>query len=286
MRDPMPPTLRVLIAALLLIAAPVVQAEVSESSVTDRIKTLRSLDPATRPAVTIQIANDIRSLPAGLSKVKLATGLAGLVTEGDQGQETVQAAADTLAKALAESPVPAKDGQPQYPYVELANLARYENVTVTLDDPLYAMATRQLIANDADVEKAGFTLKDLHGKSVTLSKLRGKVVVINFWATWCPPCRLEMPDLDAVYMRYQSQGLVVLSISSEDAAKIGSFLAWTNYHPTVLLDPEGKVAQQFHVEGIPRTFVFNRKGKLVAEAIDQCTQHQFLGMLAKTDLQP
>jgi peroxiredoxin len=95
-----------------------------------------------------------------------------------------------------------------------------------------------------------------------------------------------MPDLDVIYTHFQSQGLVILSISSEDPFKVGSFLSTWNYHPPVLLDTGGKVAKQFHVEGIPRTFVFNREGKLVAQAIDQSTQQQFFKMLTKTDLHP
>ena len=90
-----------------------------------------------------------------------------------------------------------------------------------------------------------------------------------------------MPDLDTIYTHFKSQGLVVLSITDEDPFKVGSFLAQTEYHPSVLLDTDGKVHKLFHVDGIPKTFVFDRDGKLVAETIDQCTQHQFLVMLAQ-----
>jgi peroxiredoxin len=95
-----------------------------------------------------------------------------------------------------------------------------------------------------------------------------------------------MPQLDGLYTHFQSQGLVVLSISDEDAFKVNSFIAPAGYHPIVLLDPGGVVHKQFHIEGIPRTFVFNREGKLVAVAIDQRTMRQFLMMLSKTDLHP
>jgi len=107
---------------------------------------------------------------------------------------------------------------------------------------------------------------------------------VNFWATWCAPCRLEMGNLDALYTHFQSQGLVVLSITDEDSFKVGSFIGGSGYHPPVLIDDSGKVHKEFHIEGIPRTFVFDRDGKLVAEAIDQRTQRQFLAMLAKADL--
>jgi peroxiredoxin len=276
---------RVLIAtATLLFTVPPLSAQVTESAITGQLHDLRSVPAVERPAATKQIALEIRSLPAGVEKVKLANHLAGLSTEGDAGLETLQAVADTLSNSLAESPIPAKDNQPPDPYMELALLLRYEHVTLTLTDPLLAKAGEILADEDADVEKADFTISDLHGKTFTLSKLRGKIVIVNFWATWCPPCRREMPDLDALFARFQSRGLVVLSITSEDTAKVGAVIEKIGYRPPVLLDAGGKVAKQFHVGGIPKSFVFNREGKLAAIAIDQRTERQFLAMLAKAGL--
>ncbi len=273
-------------SAALLLSAPLFYAQVSESAIIKQIGTLRSLSAEQRPIATIKVAADISALPAGQKKVELADAVANLVTEGDQGAAALQAVADTLSQALAQSPVPAKKDTVPMPYHDLAKLVRYENVTATLNDPLFAKAAQTLADNEAEIAKADFTLRDLHGKKVTLSELRGKIVMVNFWATWCPPCRREMPDLDAIYTHFQSQGLVVLSITDEDPFKVGSFLAQTKYHPSVLLDPDGKVHKLFHVDGLPKTFVFDRDGKLVAETIDQCTQHQFLVMLSRTDLHP
>jgi peroxiredoxin len=95
-----------------------------------------------------------------------------------------------------------------------------------------------------------------------------------------------MPSLDALYTRFQDQGLVVLSITNEQGFKVSSFLGASNYHPPVLLDMDGSVFKKFHIEGIPRTFIFNRDGKLVGETIDQTSWRQFLQMLSKTDLHP
>ena len=184
-----------LVAATVLLTAPFLNAQASESAINKQLEKLRALNTQQRPAATIKLAADIRTLPAGAKKVDLANNLASRVTEGDQGAAALQAVADALSQALAESPVPAKGDQPPAAYLELASLVRYKNVTTTLKDPLFVKAGQVLIANDADVEKADFTLKDLHNKKVTLSELRGKIVVVNFWATWCPPCRLEMPDL-------------------------------------------------------------------------------------------
>jgi len=235
---------------------------------------------------TIKLAGDISTLPAGPKKVGFADGLSHLVTEGDQGAKALQAVADTLAQALAESPVPAKTGQPPSPYLDLAKLVRYKNVTVTLTDPLFTQASQILVGYEADVQKADFTLRDMKGKKVTLSELRGKIVMVNFWATWCPPCIKEMPDLDIIYTHFQSQGLVILSVTDDDPNKVSPFIGRMGYHPPVLLDSDSKVRKLFHVNGIPKNFVFNREGKLVAQSIDQCTQHQFFEMLAAAGLHP
>lgn len=277
---------RAVLAIAFSVCIPAVSAQTSESSIISQIKNLRSVPDDRRPAVTTQIAKDIRTLPAGLTKLKLADALSHLVTEGDPGQQTLQAVGDTLAEALSETPVPAKDDKPPMPYMDLARLVRYEGVTTELKDPLLEKALAAYSANDADAAKADFTLKDLHGKRVTLSQLRGNIVLVNFWATWCPPCRKEMADLDAIYTHLQQQGLVVLSISSENPFQVSSFIQGTGYHPPVLIDDGGKVAKQFHVEGIPHTFVFDREGKLVSQATDMRTQRQFLRMLAAAGLKP
>jgi peroxiredoxin len=159
-------------------------------------------------------------------------------------------------------------------------------LTTTLSDPLFAKATQTLADDDADVQKADFTLKDLKGKKYTLSELRGKIVMVNFWATWCPPCMQEMPDLDRLYTHFEPQGLVVLSITDDQPFKVSSYVNTSSYHPPVLLDYEGKVHQQFHIVGIPRTFIFDRDGKLIAEAVDRRVMHQWLELLSKTDLHP
>jgi thiol-disulfide isomerase/thioredoxin len=278
---------RILFACLVaLLAAPAISAQVKESAIVKQMDGLRSLPDAQRPAATIKLAQDIATLPPGQSKLKYADGLAHLVTEGDQGIDTEQAVGDTLAKALAESPIPVKGDQPPMPYMDLARLVHYEGITTTLTDPLYTKAVQALESNDAGIQKQDFTLKDLNKGSVTLSALKGKIVLVNFWATWCPPCRVEMPTLDWLSTRFADQGLVVLSITDEEQFKVGSFFAGKKYHPTVLFDFGGKVHKQFHVTGIPQTFLFDRDGKLIGIGIDERSSKQFLTMLSKTDLHP
>jgi peroxiredoxin len=142
----------------------------------------------------------------------------------------------------------------------------------------------KLEADDAARQKADFTLADLQGKEWHLQDLKGKVVLVNFWATWCPPCRKEMPDLQALYDKYKEQGFIVLSISDEEAGKVNPFIAETKISYPVLLDPGRKVNEAFIVEGIPKSFVYDREGKLVAQSIDMRTRSQFLEMLAQAGL--
>lgn len=257
----------------------------AEQAIVDQIKTLRVTPDAERGAKTTTIALEIRTLPAGATKLKLAVALTHRATEGDFGHQMLQTVADTLAGALTETPPLAiKEGAPASPYTDLAKLVRYEHVTTTLDAPQYKQAMVNLEANEAAIEKADFTLKDLDGKEWTLSALRGKVVLVNFWATWCPPCRKEMPDLDALAHRFADKGLVVLSISDEDQAKVSSYVRAHNLNYPILLDPGRKTNDAFHIEGIPQSFVFNREGKLVTQSIDMRTQGQFLAMLAEADI--
>jgi peroxiredoxin len=261
----------------------------AETAIIAEIKTLRGTPDAERGAKTSSIAAEIAALPAGPDKLRLANGLAGLSTEGDFGHQMLQNVATTLAVALEQSPVPAGadsggGNRPDSAYFELAQLVRYEHVTTTLKDPEYARAMDFLIADEKDVEKADFTLPDLAGKSWTLSKLRGKVVLVNFWATWCPPCRKEMPDLNALAHRFEKQGLVVLSLSDEDRPKVASYVSSHELTYPILLDTGGATAKSFHVEGIPKTFIFDRDGKLAGQSIDMRTQGQFLVMLAQAGI--
>ena len=269
-----------------------------ERPLADQIHGLRGLADNVRAGTTKELALKIRKLPATENKLRLATNLAGLSTEGDFGHDTLQEVATTLAAILRERPVPwdePKDPkapskaarQPAYPFIELATLVRYEHVEAAMidDDEQFRAATARLEADDRKREHPEFTLTDLSGKTWTFSELRGKVVLVNFWATWCPPCRKEMPDLEALYGRFAAKGFVVLGISDEEAAKVEPFIRERKISFPVLLDSGRKVNEMFVVEGIPKSFVYDREGKLVAQSIDMRTRKQFLEMLGKAGLE-
>src|SRR5258707_1278982 len=255
----------------------------NEKVISDQINHLRLLPDDVRTRTTKQLAIDIRQLPA-TSKLNLAYALANYSTEGDFGHDTLQEVAATLAGALRATPPPRIGTQPAQPYVELAMLVRYEQVQASLDDPQFAAALAKIDADNETRRNADFTLNDLQGKSWTLQALHGKVVLVNFWATWCQPCRREMPDLDALYQKFKDQGLVILAISDEETGKINELLAEKKVSYPILLDPGHKVYELFRLDGIPKSFVYDRAGKLVSQAIDMRTQKHFSDLLANASL--
>ncbi len=256
-----------------------------QKPIAHQIGNLRELADDVRAIATHRLALQIRQLPASANKVTLANDLADLSTEGDFGRGTLQQVTTTLADALREHPLPAAKGQLPEPYLELAQLVRYESMKASLNQPQFTAAMAKLKADDARRESADFTLTDLQGKTWTLKELRGKVVLVNFWATWCPPCRKEIPDLEKLYSHFKDQGFVVLAISDEDESKVAPFIAQEKASYPVLLDPGHKINDLFQVDGIPKSFVYDRTGKLVAQSIDMRTRGQFLTMLAAAGLQ-
>ncbi|NPA92314.1 MAG: TlpA family protein disulfide reductase [Chloroflexi bacterium] len=106
-----------------------------------------------------------------------------------------------------------------------------------------------------------FTLQTLDGKQIALQDLRGQVVVINFWATWCSPCKAEMPAMQQVYDDYHEQGLEILAITVEhDTAAIEAFVQKYALTFPILLDTETTVARLYQVHGTPTTFFVDRQG--------------------------
>ncbi len=106
-----------------------------------------------------------------------------------------------------------------------------------------------------------FTLQTPDGQTLKLSDLKGKPVLLNFWATWCAPCLIEMPALEQTYRKYKDQGLVVLGVNqAESPERVAQYMkTWGLSFPTVL-DPDTAVAQQYRVTGYPTTWLIDRDG--------------------------
>lgn len=110
-----------------------------------------------------------------------------------------------------------------------------------------------------------FTLKAIDGTEYTLSALRGKVVLIDFWATWCPPCREELPMIEQLHKEYKDKGLVVLGINDEDKATVSQFVKENKLTFPTLMDEGMNVARAYKVVAIPRVILINKEGKIVKD---------------------
>ena len=106
-----------------------------------------------------------------------------------------------------------------------------------------------------------FSLTDLNGKTHSLHGYRGKIVLLNFWATWCKPCTTEMPAMQATYDRLREQGFVVLAINElEDEAKVREHIRAHGHTFPVLLDKDNRVANQYGVFGLPVSVFIDEQG--------------------------
>ena len=115
-----------------------------------------------------------------------------------------------------------------------------------------------------------FTLPDLDGKPHKLSDYRGKVVLVNFWATWCPPCRREMPSMERLSQRLKDQPFVILAINQqEDPEQVFVFTGQLDPSPTfpILFDRNSKVANAWGVQGLPASFIVDKQGRVVYRAM-------------------
>jgi peroxiredoxin len=108
-----------------------------------------------------------------------------------------------------------------------------------------------------------FALETLEGETIALSDLRGQVVALNFWASWCAPCRLEMPAIEQVYRSFGDLGLVVLAVNTTDQDSIGAaqdFVNEFNLTFPILLDRAGDAARLYEIYGLPTTYFIDRQG--------------------------
>ncbi len=154
--------------------------------------------------------------------------------------------------------------------VRAASTSR-NSVTETTSSKSFSAVVGGLLAlgnqSRASASRSGsaveFTLNDFSGKAVNLSDYRGHPVLVNLWASWCPPCRAEMPTLIRFYKQHQTEGLVLLAVNSTDNAEAAKqFVQQAQLPFPVLYDPEGQVERAMGVDGLPSSFLFDRNGTL------------------------
>jgi len=114
-----------------------------------------------------------------------------------------------------------------------------------------------------------FTLNDLSGRPVQLSSLKGKVVLVNFWATWCPPCREEVPSLVKMNQAMQGKPFQLLAVSIDEKGKeaVAAFFAKSGTALPALLDTDGAVSRRYGTTGVPETFVIDTKGVIMKKVV-------------------
>jgi peroxiredoxin len=114
---------------------------------------------------------------------------------------------------------------------------------------------------------ANFKLEALDGHTVSLESLKGKVVFLNVWATWCGPCREEMPSMETLYTDFKNKKDFMMLAVSQDTkgrAVVAPYVEKNGYHFTILLDPQNSISESYNLSGVPETFIIDRKGRIVA----------------------
>lgn len=144
--------------------------------------------------------------------------------------------------------------------------------------PLESRAEEAVCDPAAKIANLDFTLKDMNGKDVTLSGYRGKVILLDFWATWCAPCRVEIPGFVKLYKKYQSRGLIVLGVSVDDpVSTLKPFAAELkmNYPVLVGLDREDLQGAFGPLLGLPTSFIIGRDGRICKQHTGFAPKEQF-----------
>jgi peroxiredoxin len=188
--------------------------------------------------------------------------------------------ATTSQPAVAPSPsTQQKTGQPQFelkvnPQTGTTTTQAGSPLQISVNPPAAAAPTAGMPAPD-------FSLQDLKGRPVQLSKLKGKVVAVNFWATWCGPCRAEIPGFVKAYEKYQSKGLEIVGISMDRVGKdaVHEFVKKNGITYPVAIDMSQTPQKYGGVSGIPTTFIVDREGKVAKQHVGYMDQTMFEKMV-------
>jgi len=147
----------------------------------------------------------------------------------------------------------------------LSQSASFAATAATATDPVKALG---LQAPEEVVEAPGFSLPDLTGKKIQLKELRGKLVLLNFFATWCGPCRDEMPGMERLFRVHRDNGLVVVAVNVQESARaVRPFVQQLKLSFPTVLDVEASVSREYGVRALPVTFLIGRDGNILWRAM-------------------
>jgi peroxiredoxin len=163
------------------------------------------------------------------------------------------------------------DREPPEPAQSESNLAAIAIVVLAGAIALFAWAWTNERGDSSSGDRVAigraapdFVLPDLDGKEVALSDFQGKVVLINFWATWCPPCRAEMPEMEMVYRTYRDDGFEIVGVDQrEDGELVRSFVDERGFSWVFVLDEDFDVSREYAAFSIPRSILLDRDGNVV-----------------------
>ena len=134
------------------------------------------------------------------------------------------------------------------------------------EDPVFA--AMRVMHVSGEVAAPAFDLPTPDGRTIDLAGLRGKVVLLNFWATWCSPCREEMPSMERLHQEFRDQGLAVLAVNIQETPKqVARFMRGFQLSFPALLDADAQVAARYAVRGLPMTYLIDRAGRVVGQAV-------------------
>ncbi len=154
-------------------------------------------------------------------------------------------------------------------YIFMAVLVGWMMSGVGLSVPVFAKGLLQEVPGAPDAR--AFELPDTDGKLHKLSDYRGKTVILNFWATWCPPCRKEMPSMQRAWNKLKGSGKVIMIAVhvGGNEEKIWNFMGDGDYDFLVLVDKSGKIPKKWPMMGLPSTFIISPSGKIMLRAIGE-----------------
>jgi peroxiredoxin len=235
------------------------------------------LSPAQKRAVMNEMIAFIRAAQKQ-DRAGAADDLIWWADKAGLDRQTIRPAVELLVNAAPDSSYPVDD--------EAVLVMRQYGFELGQNDP--SIQARVALAQLEQVlsDRYTFTLPSLDGTSTRLNDLRGKVVLLNFWATWCGPCRAEKPILQKVYGDLKEKGLVLLAITDEDPATVRHFV--NEYHLTlpVFIDRTRTVFDHYLVEGIPKTIILDRRGRAVAWPITISDEGELRRALAAAGVTP